>query len=83
MAGRIYNKLNTFLKRVLDADTYERIRHRDACIVCSKKEDKAFKFILISDEILYVTENPPTSITEVMRLTDIVSVRLVSICLIY
>ena len=81
MAGRIYNKLNTFLKKNLDADTFERIRHRDSCIICSRKEDKAFKYIILSDEWIYLTENPPVTITETVHLKDIVSVRLVSICI--
>ena len=77
MSGRTYNKLETFLRRSLDADTFERIRHRDSCIICSRTEDKKFKYIILSDEWLYLTENPPQTITPEIHVKDIVSVRLV------
>ena len=66
------------MRRALDADIFERIRHRDSCIICSKSEDKAFKFVVLSDEWLYLTENPPSTITPELHVKDIVSVRLVS-----
>ena len=72
------SKLQAFLKRNLDADTFERVRASDSCIVCSEKEDKAFKFVVLSDEWVYLTENPPKRIYETVHLADVVSVELVS-----
>ena len=71
-------KLEAYLKRNLDADTFERIRASEACIVCSEKEDKAFKFVVLSDEWLYLSENPPKKLYQTVNLADIVSVDLVS-----
>ena len=76
--GKKNSKLEAFLKRNLDVDTYERIRAHEHCIVCSEKEDKAFKFVLLSDEWIYLTENPPKKIYESVHLRDVISVDLVS-----
>ena len=61
------NKLDAFLKRHLDADTFEGLRAKEACIVCSEKEDKAYKFVILSDEWIYLTENPPKKIEPVVH----------------
>jgi hypothetical protein len=72
------SKLEAFLKRNLDVDTYEKIRGHDSCIVCSEKEDKAFKYIVLTDEWLYLTENPPKKVYETVHLKDLLSIELVS-----
>ena len=74
------SKLEAFLKRNLDVDTFERIRTHEACIVCSEKENKVFKFVVLSDERIYLTENPPKriSVEKSVNLRDVVSVELVS-----
>ena len=72
------SKLEAFLKRNLDEDTFERIRAHEACVVCSEKDDKAFKFFILSDDWIYLTENPPKKIQAAMHLGDIVSIELVS-----
>jgi hypothetical protein len=44
--------------------------------------NKQFKFVVLADEWLYVTENPPKvakDIQEVTRIVDITSVELVSV----
>ena len=80
------SKLESFLKKNLDADTFEKIRAYDSCIVCSEKEDKAFKYVVISDVWVYLTENPPKKVQEAVHLKDIISVELVSmhkVCSLY
>lgn len=74
------SKLESFLKRNLDVDTFERIRTHEACIVCSEKEDKVFKFVVLSDERIYLTENPPKkiSVEKSVNLRDVVSVELLN-----
>ncbi len=72
------SKLETFLKHRLDADIFEAIRAYDACIVCSEKEDKKFKFVILTREWLYLTENPPKKLYEAVHLKDIVSLTLVN-----
>ncbi|KAK2165460.1 hypothetical protein NP493_1364g00030 [Ridgeia piscesae] len=75
-----YSKLESFLKRNLDVDTFERIRTHEACIVCSEKEDKVYKFVVLSDERIYLTENPPKkiSVEKSVNLRDVVSVELLN-----
>ena len=73
------SKLEAFLKRNVDEDTFERLRAHEPCVVCSKKEDKAFKFVVISDEWIYLTENPPKKVSEEVHLGNIVSIKLVSL----
>lgn len=72
------NKLEAFLRRNLDEGTFEKIRAHEACIVCSAKEDKAYKFVIVSDEWIYLTENPPKKINPFVHLADVVDVELVS-----
>ena len=77
------SKLESFLKKTLDADTFEKIRAYDSCIVCSEKEDKAFKYVVITDDWVYLTENPPKKVRETVHLSDIVAIELVSIVQVY
>lgn len=72
------SKLDSFLQRSLTAETYDRIRGYESCICVSDKENKAFKFVILSDEWIYLTENPPKSIQGVVHFRDVVSVELVS-----
>jgi len=71
-------KLESFLKRALSDETYERIRAHESCIVVSEKDSKAFKYVILSDEWVYLTENPPKVIQEAVPLKDVTSVELVS-----
>ena len=50
------SKLEAFLRRNLDLDSVERIRATESCIVCSEREDKAFKYVVLSDEWLYLKQ---------------------------
>jgi len=54
-----HDRLETFLKRALDFTTYERIRTHESCIVCSEKENKAFKFVILCDCWIYLMDNDP------------------------
>ena len=72
------SKLESFLYRSLSEDKYERIRGYESCIVVSERENKAFKYVVLGDEWIYLTENPPKVIQETVGLGDIVSVELVS-----
>ncbi|KAL3851829.1 hypothetical protein ACJMK2_015534 [Sinanodonta woodiana] len=72
------SKLDSFLKRKLEEERYERIRAYESCIVVSEKENKTFKYVVLGDEWIYLTENPPKTIQEVVCLEDLVSVDLVN-----
>jgi len=92
---KCHNRLETFLQRVLDFDTYERIRAHESCIVCSEIENRAFKFVILCDSWIYLMDNDPgklsiktppkntedfqTILSKVIHLQDIVS--LSQVCL--
>jgi len=85
-----HDRLETFLRRALDFDTYERIRAHESCIVCSEKENRAFKFVILCDSWIYLMDNDPGKLSiknprksvedlqkclsKVIHLQDIVSV---------
>ena len=77
------SKLESYLKRFLSEETYERIRAYESCIICSEKEKKAFKYVVLGDEWIYLTENPPKTIQQTVNLGDVVDVELVRICLLF
>jgi hypothetical protein len=77
------SRLETFLKRELSFDAYERIRSHEPCIVCSEKETRSFKFVAFDDYWIYLTENPPKKLDRVIHLRDVVSVCMVRICIVY
>ncbi|XP_014679631.1 PREDICTED: uncharacterized protein C12orf56-like [Priapulus caudatus] len=70
-------KLDSFLKRSLSQDEYEYIRAYDACIVVSEKEHKSFKYVVLTNQRIYLTENPPKSIYEAANVKDVLGVELV------
>ncbi|WAR25201.1 CL056-like protein [Mya arenaria] len=65
------NKLESFLFKSLPEHKYERIRGYEACIVISEKENKAFKYVVLGDQWIYLTENPPRVIQEAVPLNDV------------
>ncbi|XP_013379999.1 uncharacterized protein C12orf56 isoform X2 [Lingula anatina] len=68
-------KFESFLKRALkDEKAVERIRAYEACIVVWEKEKYGFKFMVLGDECIYLTENPPKTIQEAVPFKDVVSV---------
>ena len=73
------SKLETFLFHALPDQKYERIRGYESCIVVSEKENKSFKYVVLGDEWIYLTENPPKgkNIQAEVCLGDVISVELV------
>jgi hypothetical protein len=70
-------KLMVFLKKTLEVEIFERIRCTEQVIVCSSKDDKKFMFVVLSDNWIYLTENPPKRVYEAVHIGDIESVHLV------
>lgn len=71
-------KLGSFLKRSLPHNEYEHVRAHEACIVVSENENKSFKYVILTKERLYLTENPPKTVYEAAHLKDVVDAKLVS-----
>ncbi|XP_028398411.1 uncharacterized protein C12orf56 homolog [Dendronephthya gigantea] len=76
-----YEKVDSFLKRYLPQSRYTGVRLIEPCVAVSDVYNKQFKFVVLADEWLYVTENPPKTakdIQEVTRIVDIISVELIN-----
>lgn len=74
------SKLEAFLKLKLPEDVYDKIRTYEPCIVHSAKEKRVFKYMVLTDERIYITENPPKNINEEdsVHLGSVTSIDLVS-----
>ncbi|XP_072914898.1 uncharacterized protein C12orf56 homolog isoform X2 [Hemitrygon akajei] len=74
-----HDKLDFFLKRHLDESVFNKIRMYEACIVVTeKKHKKAFHFVILTDECIYLTQNPPKTIHEAVHLGDVVAIELIN-----
>ena len=74
-----YQKVYNFLKRVLSQERYEGIRLVEPCIVVARGFNKVFKYAVLGDEMLYVTENPPKSSKDINMTIDLSSITLVDV----
>ncbi|XP_069760333.1 uncharacterized protein C12orf56 homolog isoform X2 [Narcine bancroftii] len=73
-----HDKLDFFLKRHLDESVFNKIRMYEACIVATEgKLKKTFDFVVLTDECIYLTQNPPRTIHEVVHLSDVVAIELI------
>lgn len=71
-------KFDSFLKRVLDNHEYKEVKAYEPCVVLVLSAKKhAFRFTFLTNERIYVTENPPKSLLFHLDLKDIVAVKLV------
>ncbi|KAM5175054.1 uncharacterized protein C12orf56 homolog isoform 2-T2 [Callospermophilus lateralis] len=75
--ARTNSRLDAFLRRHLAPKVYDAIRAYEPCIVVSDSERHTFKYVVLSDRLLYLTENPPKSIRRVVALRDVVAIDLV------
>lgn len=75
------SKLESFLKRTLPEEAFERVRGYESCIIVTEKENKGFKYCVLDDEYIYQAENPPKSredLQVMVPLKEIISVDLVN-----
>lgn len=82
-ATKKYEKVDSFLKRFLSPVRYKRVRLTEPCVVVSSEYNKLFKFVVLADDWLYITENPPKLAKDIQGITKVVnitSVELVSCC---
>ncbi|XP_020845845.1 uncharacterized protein C12orf56 homolog [Phascolarctos cinereus] len=71
------SRLDSFLKRHLRQEVYDAIRAYELCIVVSNTEHRTFKYAVLSDKLIYLTENPPKSIRGVVALKDVLAIDLI------
>ncbi|XP_063111132.1 uncharacterized protein C12orf56 homolog isoform X2 [Cavia porcellus] len=74
---RTNSRLDTFLRRQLPPEDYDAIRAYEPCVVVSHSEKHACKYVVLSDQLIYLADNPPKSIRRVVALRDIVAIDLV------
>uniref|UniRef100_A0A8C4X4B5 Uncharacterized protein n=1 Tax=Erpetoichthys calabaricus TaxID=27687 RepID=A0A8C4X4B5_ERPCA len=75
--GSKNSKLDSFLKRNLPQSVYERVRVHEACVVISDSVNKLYMFVVLTDDCIYLTENPPKTV-RVSVLRNMTSVSLVN-----
>ncbi|XP_022378033.1 uncharacterized protein C12orf56 homolog isoform X2 [Enhydra lutris kenyoni] len=71
------SRLDAFLRRQLPPEVYDAIRAYEPCIVVSESEKHALKYVVLSDRLIYLTENPPKSIRRALALRDVVAIDLI------
>ncbi|XP_023080908.1 uncharacterized protein C12orf56 homolog isoform X2 [Piliocolobus tephrosceles] len=75
--GRTNSRLDVFLRRHLPPEVYDAVRAYEPCIVVSNSENHTLKYVVLSDRLIYLTENPPKSIRRVVALRDVVAIDLI------
>lgn len=75
-------KLDSFLRRNTDQAVYERIRSYEPCVVVSETINKAYMHVVLSDELVFLTEYAPRTLTAALsfrRVRDIKLVRSITV----
>ncbi|XP_039721833.1 uncharacterized protein C12orf56 homolog isoform X2 [Pteropus medius] len=75
--ARTNSRLDAFLRRHLAPEVYDAIRAYESCIVVSDSEKHTLKYVVLSDRLIYLTENPPKSIRRVVALRDVLAIDLI------
>ncbi|XP_047284213.1 uncharacterized protein C12orf56 isoform X3 [Homo sapiens] len=75
--ARRNSRLDVFLRRHLPPEVYDAVRAYEPCIVVSNSENHILKYVVLSDRLVYLTENPPKSIRRVVALRDVVAIDLI------
>uniref|UniRef100_A0AAA9RYV5 Chromosome 5 C12orf56 homolog n=1 Tax=Bos taurus TaxID=9913 RepID=A0AAA9RYV5_BOVIN len=75
--ARKNSRLDAFLRRHLPPEVYDAVRAYEQCIVVSDSEKHTLKYVVLTDRLIYLTENPPKSIRRVVALRDIVAIDLI------
>ncbi|PNJ63304.1 C12orf56 isoform 1 [Pongo abelii] len=75
--ARRNSRLDVFLRRHLPPEVYDAVRAYEPCIVVSDSENHILKYVVLSDRLVYLTENPPKSIRRVVALRDVMAIDLI------
>ncbi|XP_048216297.1 uncharacterized protein C12orf56 homolog [Perognathus longimembris pacificus] len=75
--ARTNSRLDAFLRRHLPPEVYDAVRAYEPCIVVSESEKHTLKYVVLSDRLIFLTENPPRSIRRVVAWRDIVAIDLI------
>ena len=72
------HRVDAFLKRNLPPNEYETLRSFEPCVIVSEREKHVFRYIILSNNNLYLTENPPRNVQLLTKLSDVFSMEMVS-----
>ena len=71
-------KLDSFLRRRLAQEDYERISTSEPCVVISPEDKRVHRHVVLGHHCLYLVEVPPKNLKVALQLKDVGSVRMVS-----
>ncbi|RDD47265.1 Uncharacterized protein C12orf56-like protein [Trichoplax sp. H2] len=71
------HRVDAFLKRNLPPNEYETLRSFEPCVIVSDREKHVFRYIVLSNDNLYLTENPPRNVQLLTKLGDIFSMEMI------
>ena len=74
---RFDGKLDSFLRRSLPSEDYERICTSELCVVVSPEEKRVHRHVVLGHRCLYLTEFPPKSVKVAANLQDVQSICMV------
>ncbi len=71
-------RLESFLRRNLSREDYDRLYTSEASVVLSPEEKRVHRYAILGHDRLYTLEIPPKKLKTVLMLEDVLSVQLVS-----
>lgn len=70
-------RLESFLRRQLSPEVYERISTSEGCVLFSPEEKRVHRYVVLGHRQLFTTEFPPKNLKVLLNLETITSVNLV------
>ena len=70
-------RLESFLRRQLPPDVYERLSTSEGCVLFSADEKRVHRFVVLGHKQLFTTEFPPKNLKVLLNLDSIASIRMV------
>ena len=72
-------KLDSFLRRRLTQEDFERVCTSEPCVVVSPEDKRVHRHVVLGHRCLYLTEVPPKNLKTALHVRDISSIRMVSL----
>lgn len=70
-------RLESFLRRQLRPDVYERLSTSEGCVLFSPDEKRVHRFAVLGHKQLFTTEFPPKHFKVLLNLDSITSIKMV------
>ena len=72
-------KLDSFLRRRLPQEDFERISTSEPCVILSPEDKRVHRHAVLGHRCVYFTEVPPKNLKIALYLKDVTSIRMVSV----